>query len=231
MSKRPTLPLYYNDIARSTSTWTDEEFGCYMRLLMEQWDKGSLPNDCQRLARLVTSFEKNWPMLQKKFELKDGVFQNLRMEEIRQTLENHKKKQKVNAEKRYQNAAKPYAKPYAKHTAKKLPLEDEDENENEEELNSIKGTHLEFSQGLLSDDMRLSREAIELQTKVFITNELLKVYNAHLITENRTHPTFADYCLNLRNWIPKRPGKNTGKQITHPNISDNDHYENSESAV
>jgi uncharacterized phage protein (TIGR02220 family) len=99
MAKQPTLPLYYNDIARTCSTWTDEEFGCYMRLLMEQWDKGSIPNDPQRLSRLVTSFDKNWEMIKVKFVEADGVLKNHRMEEVRE-------KQKMFAERNHKNGAK-----------------------------------------------------------------------------------------------------------------------------
>ena len=83
MAKHPTLPLYYNDISRTCSTWTDEEFGCYMRLLMEQWDKGFIPKEPERIARLVTSFEKTWPILKDKFKEIDGVLKNERMEEVR----------------------------------------------------------------------------------------------------------------------------------------------------
>jgi len=74
MAKDPIFPLYYNDIDRSTKTWTDEEFGAYMRLLMEQWDKGGLPKDYQRLTRIATSLDKNWSLLKDKFIEVDGEF-------------------------------------------------------------------------------------------------------------------------------------------------------------
>lgn len=129
MAKNPILPLYYNDITRSTITWTDEEFGAYMRLLIEQWDKGGLPNDMKRLSRISTSLESNWEIIKEKFPLTDGLLKNPVMEEIRAKSQKHKEKQKENAKKRYQNAAKP--------PAKKMPLEDEIENEDTFDL---KGT-------------------------------------------------------------------------------------------
>lgn len=119
MAKDPVFPLYYNDIDRSTKTWTDEEFGAYMRLLMEQWDKGHLPNDYQRLTRIATSLDKNWSLLKDKFPASNGVLKNPILEEHREKRLKHKQKQKENIQKRYQKSTK------------NLPLEDENEIENE----------------------------------------------------------------------------------------------------
>ena len=110
MAKQPTLPLYYNDIARTCSTWTDEEFGCYMRLLIQQWDAGGIPLDTNRISRLVTSFEKNWPLIKEKFKEVDGILKNPRMEEIREKYVAFSEKQRNNIKKRYQKATKPSTK-------------------------------------------------------------------------------------------------------------------------
>lgn len=131
MAKDPVFPLYYNDIDRSTKTWTDEEFGAYMRLLMEQWDKGFLPKDYQRLTRIATSLDKNWPMLKDKFKEFDGVLKNEVLEGHREKRLKHKEKQKNNIQKRYQK------------TTKTLPLEEEKENEKE---NGITTPSSEFPQ-------------------------------------------------------------------------------------
>lgn len=125
MAKDPIFPLYYNDIDRSTKTWTDEEFGAYMRLLMEQWDKGGLPKDYQRLTRIVTSLDTNWPLLKDKFIEVDGMLKNPTLEEHRQKRLKHKQKQKENIQKRYQKPTKT------------LPLEDENEIENEKLNNKV----------------------------------------------------------------------------------------------
>ena len=123
MAKDPVFPLYYNDIDRTCKTWTDEEYGCYVRLLVEQWDKGGLPLDPQRLTRLATSVDKNWPLLKSKFEERDGQLKNQRLEEIREEKEKHKQRQRDNAVKRYQKVNET--------PAKHLPLEGEDEREDE----------------------------------------------------------------------------------------------------
>lgn len=126
MAKNPILPLYYNDLLGATKTWTDEEFGAYVRLLIEQWDKGGLPNDCQRLARVCTSLDANWHMLKDKFPLVDGLLKNPVMEEVRQKRAKHSEKQALNAKRRWKSMPKEY-----QTDAKKMPLENEYENENE----------------------------------------------------------------------------------------------------
>lgn len=125
MAKNPVLPLYYNDMLGATKTWTDEEFGAYMRLLIEQWDKGGLPNDFQRLTRIATSLTTTWPMLKEKFPLVDGLLKNANMEVIRQKRAKYSEKQSDNIRKRYQNSTKP--------PTKNIPLEKENETEYEKE--------------------------------------------------------------------------------------------------
>lgn len=208
MAKQPTLPLYYNDIARTCSTWTDEEFGCYMRLLIEQWDKGSIPKEESRLHRLATSVKKNWHLIKEKFEESDGVLKNAKMEEIRERISKHKEKQKTNVQNRYQNSTKPVTKP----PTNSLPLEDENEDEN---------SHSVFCIRLLSKEGELDKEAIEVSTRVFITEELLSQFNANLKNKEIKHYHFSEYKKHLVNWIPKKPKaennnhRNTGKQTAH----------------
>lgn len=126
MAKDPILPIYYNDLDRSTRDWTDEEFGAYLRLLMHQWDKGSLPKDYQRLTRIATSLDTTWPLIKGKFVEKDGGLINQTMEDIRVKRAKHKRKQRENVLNRYQNSTN--------NTTKNLPLENEYEIENEKEI-------------------------------------------------------------------------------------------------
>lgn len=137
MAKDPVCPIYYNDLLGSTRDWTDEEFGAYVRLLLEQWDKKVIPNpyqsstktlpdnlpDFSRLLRICTSADKHWPLLSDKFKTVDGGLQNENMEFIREKRIRFKEKQKGNVLKRYQTSTKP--------PTKTLPLEEENENEKE----------------------------------------------------------------------------------------------------
>lgn len=117
MAKNPICPIYYNDLLGATKTWTDEEFGCYVRLLLEQWDKGfipnpyqkatkNLPNDYQRLLRIATSVDKNWDVLSTKFkEGRNGLY-NENMEEIRLKRQKNSETQSDNVRKRYEKVTK-----------------------------------------------------------------------------------------------------------------------------
>jgi uncharacterized protein YdaU (DUF1376 family) len=99
MAKNPIFPLYYNDIDRSTRDWTDEEFGCYVRLLLHQWDKFGLPLGFDRLSRISTSVEKNWELIGPKFEQVDGVLKNSNLERIRGERFKDSEKQSLNGSK------------------------------------------------------------------------------------------------------------------------------------
>lgn len=89
------FPLYYQRLLASTIGWTDEEFGAYVRLLIYQFDKGSIPKDKKNLIRIAPSSRKNWGVLSKKFnETFDGNLINNVMEEVRQDsiVKNNKNK-------------------------------------------------------------------------------------------------------------------------------------------
>lgn len=140
MAKDPVLPLYYNDLTTSTQDWTDEEFGAYVRLLIHQWRQGGLPKDYQRLTRIATSLNTNWPLLKEKFQEVDGLLKNPVMEEIRLKRDKHKEKQRENVLKRYQKSTK--------QPTKKLPLEEEIENEKEIE-NEILNEYSNWTNSIL----------------------------------------------------------------------------------
>lgn len=112
MAKDPVCPIYYNDLLGATRDWTDEEFGCYVRLLLEQWDKGYIPspyqkstknapNNYQRLTRISTSIEQNWSVVGKKFIEADNGLININMEEIRNKRLKFRQKQRENRESGY----------------------------------------------------------------------------------------------------------------------------------
>ncbi len=78
------LPLYYQRLLTSTTGWKDDEFGAYLRLLIYQFDKGSIPNNMESITRIAPSAKKNWPVIKEKFELgDDGNLRNRVMDNIR----------------------------------------------------------------------------------------------------------------------------------------------------
>lgn len=100
--KNPVMPLYYNDFRGSTQDWTDEEAGAYIRLLIYQWDKLSIPTDEKRRNKIADSAIKNWGLLSSKFPATtEGELKNERLEEIREQKKKHSEKQVANVAKRY----------------------------------------------------------------------------------------------------------------------------------
>lgn len=90
------LPLYFKDLIQSTQDFSDEEFGAYLRLLIHQWSKGSIPSDANRLNRIAHTSEKNWELLKGKFQPSgENCLQNTKMEEIRKDTTIHQQKKSV----------------------------------------------------------------------------------------------------------------------------------------
>lgn len=94
MATNPVFPLYYNDMDRSTKTWTNAEYGAYVRLLVHQWDQGSIPEDAERLEMIAPGLHKVWNTVKEKFtQLEPGKLYNLRLEVIRKEREEFSKLQ------------------------------------------------------------------------------------------------------------------------------------------
>ena len=78
------IPLFGRDFFASTAMWTAEEVGHYIRLLIIQWDAGSLPAEINRLELVSPGVGRVWGLLGEKFPLwEDGLRRNHRMEEHR----------------------------------------------------------------------------------------------------------------------------------------------------
>jgi uncharacterized protein YdaU (DUF1376 family) len=78
------IPFFGRDFYASTAMWTAEEVGHYIRLLVIQWDSGSLPADLDRLELVSPGVTRVWSLLGTKFPLcDDGQRRNPRMEEHR----------------------------------------------------------------------------------------------------------------------------------------------------
>jgi len=112
MSKSPAFRLYAADFDMDTNTWTNEELGIYLRLLLSQWVNGPLPNCPKKLAKIsrITpkKFQKVFPNIEHKFqENGHNTIVNKRMEKERQKQANYIKTQKKagqkGAERRWKN--------------------------------------------------------------------------------------------------------------------------------
>jgi hypothetical protein len=78
------IPFFGRDFYASTAMWTAAEVGHYIRLLVIQWDSGSLPPELERLELVSPGITSVWQLLQTKFPVcEDGQRRNARMEEHR----------------------------------------------------------------------------------------------------------------------------------------------------
>lgn len=82
MANNPSFSFYVNDFEGGTRHMTDAELGCYMRLLIAQFNRGGkLPNDEKFLSRFCTSFLESWPIVKEKFKpIGKEFIQNQRLE-------------------------------------------------------------------------------------------------------------------------------------------------------
>lgn len=94
------FPVYYKRLLASTVGWKDDEFGAYFRLLIYQFDNGTLPNDLEKLKRIAPSVKKHWHLLSEKFrEDENGNLINDVMDEIYHAIQTKKQKNSENGKK------------------------------------------------------------------------------------------------------------------------------------
>ena len=85
----PAFSLYPKDMLsdEQCAAMTNEEFGCYVRLLCHAWLEGSVPADPVRLQRILKlrpqTFTKVWPAIAPCFEETDSRLYQLRLEKER----------------------------------------------------------------------------------------------------------------------------------------------------
>ena len=86
MSKRAKawMPLYVSDFLVATLGWDAGAVGHYIRLLLVQWDRGSLPADTSAWESLTLGVGEHLIQLEEKFPIcPDGLRRNVRLEEER----------------------------------------------------------------------------------------------------------------------------------------------------
>ena len=115
MSKSPAFRLYAADFDMDTNTWTNEEVGVYLRLLLSQWVNKDLPSDPQKLSKIARispkKFNNVFKNIRHKFEENgDKKLRNKRLEEERKKQANYLKGQSESGRK---GAEKRYGKPYS----------------------------------------------------------------------------------------------------------------------
>lgn len=86
MAKDPAFLFYSKDWLEGTAEMTPDEKGVYIDLLAHQHQKGSLPADTKRLAKMVglseDEFLQKWALLKNKFNRSDDRLVNRKLSEI-----------------------------------------------------------------------------------------------------------------------------------------------------
>lgn len=97
MGKAPAFQFYAADFLVGTLEMTLEEIGLYIKLLALSWDKGPLPVDTTRLARLAGITEQDfnalWAAVGDKWAKTPDGYVNPRMEEQRREREAYAQRQ------------------------------------------------------------------------------------------------------------------------------------------
>lgn len=202
MATNPIFPLYYNDIDRSTRDWTDEEFGCYIRLLIHQWAQGEIPKDTRRLERIITSLANSWLTVGAKFIETETGYINERLEEIRADRLAFSRKQSENGKKKVKNDTE---KPNESQVLAKIEPKHSLHIENENEI--IKPT--EGVKGEILTEMEIggTREYIAITGQRILTSEQIEEYwKAYLIhSTGILHLNRTRQLQHFRNWLKLQP--------------------------
>lgn len=101
MNRPPAFLLYADEFLGGTCDMTAEEAGGYVRLLCNEWTKGALPNDDDRLQRMAgLSDRASLVFIKTKFSVgNDGLLRNVRLESERLKYLEYREKQAINGAK------------------------------------------------------------------------------------------------------------------------------------
>ena len=144
--KLPYFPLYPSDFLGDTGRLNAEKFGVYVRLLYNSWIE-PLDNDIDELVEMVHSdIETTEKVLNRYFELVDGVWENPRLERerVKATLQHSKR---VEAGRKGGNAKAMLDQSYPNDTSPALATQNSEPKEQRIEL---KAQNLELIRNIVS---------------------------------------------------------------------------------
>ena len=127
MAKDPAFLFYPGDWQGGTMHMTHLEKGCYLDLLMLQFNRGKF-TEAQAKHMLQSSFDLVWSTIQEKFICENGLYWNQRLATEKEKRSKFTESRRNNATKEKED--KPSEKHMLKHTDKRM--EDENINENKD---------------------------------------------------------------------------------------------------
>lgn len=154
MGKDPAFLFYPNDYLGGTMGMTLEQKGCYMELLMMQFNHGKF-TEAQAKQVLSICFDVAWATIKQKFETDGTYYWNKRLAEEIQKRRKFTESRRLNA--LNPKKTKPELKASAKHMHKHMENENENENiSKDEKVNRFESRTKELNKdvGLNEMDMK-----------------------------------------------------------------------------
>lgn len=126
MAKDPAFLFYPNDWMGGTMTFNRHLKGCYIDVLMAQFNSGPLSLEEVKTV-LGSDFGTAWPTLQKKFKTAGGLFFNERLEAEKEKRRQYSDSRRNNKKRKDENPT--HETSYEKHMIHHMENEDENTNE------------------------------------------------------------------------------------------------------
>jgi hypothetical protein len=196
--KQPYIPFYLGDYIKDTRVLPLNVRGGWVDIILAMWNnkkRGEIQGTYEDFSRIMScSVEESILVIQTLIQKKICNHASLEENTFLLTSRKIKKMDKISKIRRKVGAkgGNPF-------------LVKQKGNQNPEYEN----THSVFSLRLLSKEGEIDKEAIEVSTRVIVTEELLKQFNANLTNSSAHHSHFSEYKKHLVNWIPKKPKANT----------------------
>lgn len=141
MAKDPAFPFYAQDYLVDTLRWSRAMQGLHVSLMAESWANGGLHDDGGMPSGLSSTDVELWLKIKHKWNLVNGVWISVKLEEVRATRNEFREKQRkkgiLSGEKR-KNKQTPVQPETNNGSTKVEPIESESEKENDIEL-KLKG--------------------------------------------------------------------------------------------
>lgn len=198
LKKLHWFPVYYERFLLGTTTFSSEEVGAYFLLLMEQWDKGFIPNNPREIARISRTEHEKLTQVLSKFTKKGKKLFNAVLEQIREEQTGKKltlsERGKNGANKRWHKHSTSIAQAYLSNGNK------EEKSKVEERRGEEKSPEEIFSESTVW------KESICMKHKIKMAQlpEYFKDFFLHLKTQGKEKQAVGEKMSHFDNWLRVR---------------------------